>query len=213
MSSTAASSTATSTTAAAGIVPAVDAEERARRARVPLEMRRGLLGKMFAWYSRRNYGAMLEPGMAMSHNTRVLLADSLLELQIGRFTALDPMLRTLATTAVAVQIECSWCLDFGYLEAHHRGMDLAKISAVPRWQRSGIFTPTERRVLEYADAATATPPAVTDELAAQLRTELGDAAFVELTMMVAVENLRSRFNAALGLASQGFSEACRLPAR
>ena len=36
---------------------------------------------------------------------------------------------------------------------------------------------------------------------------------VELTMIVGVENLRSRFNSALGLASQGFSESCRVPNR
>jgi hypothetical protein len=31
-------------------------------------------------------------------------------------------------------------------------------------------------------------------------------------MMVAVENSRSRFNGALGLASQGFRDRCELPA-
>jgi len=55
---------------------------------------------------------------------------------------------------------------------------------------------------------TATPPTVTDELAAALREDLGDKAFVELTMMVAVENERSRFNSALGLKSQGFKDTC-----
>jgi hypothetical protein len=34
---------------------------------------------------------------------------------------------------------------------------------------------------------------------------------VELTMMVAIENERSRFNAAMGLASQGYSDVCELP--
>jgi hypothetical protein len=57
---------------------------------------------------------------------------------------------------------------------------------------------------------TATPPEVTDEMAEALRTELGDDAFVELTMMVAVENERSRFNNALGLTSQGFKDHCEL---
>ena len=37
------------------------------------------------------------------------------------------------------------------------------------------------------------------------------AAVVELTMMVAIENERSRFNAAMGLASQGYSDVCELP--
>ncbi len=65
--------------------------------------------------------------------------------------------------------------------------------------------------MAYAEAATATPPAVTDEMVAGLREELDDAALVELTMMVAVENTRSRFNSALGLHSQGFSDRCEVP--
>ena len=74
-----------------------------------------------------------------------------------------------------------------------------------------MFTDVERRVLEYAEAMTATPPQVTDEMAEALRADLGNDGLVELTMMVGVENLRSRFNSALGLASQGFSESCRVP--
>ena len=57
---------------------------------------------------------------------------------------------------------------------------------------------------------TATPPLVTDEMAEGLRTQLGNDGFVELTMMVAVENERSRFNSALGMTSQGFSDRCEL---
>jgi len=64
--------------------------------------------------------------------------------------------------------------------------------------------------MEYAEAMTATPPQVTDGLAESLRTQLGNDGFVELTMMVAVENERSRFNSALGLTSQGFSDRCEL---
>ena len=35
---------------------------------------------------------------------------------------------------------------------------------------------------------------------------------VELTAIVAVENLRSRINAALGLTAQGFRDQCEIPA-
>ena len=90
---------------------------------------------------------------------------------------------------------------------------MVKISAVPTWRTSSVFTDLERGVLEYAEAMTSTPPTATDDLVAALRSEIGDAALVELTMMIAVENLRSRVNAALGLASQGFSESCRVPLR
>jgi alkylhydroperoxidase family enzyme len=58
---------------------------------------------------------------------------------------------------------------------------------------------------------TSTPPTVTDEMVSGLVERLGEPALVELTQMVALENMRSRVNAAMGLRSQGFSAACELP--
>jgi hypothetical protein len=48
-------------------------------------------------------------------------------------------------------------------------------------------------------------------MVAGLRSRLDDAQLVELTMMVGVENLRSRVNGALGLSSQGFTDRCEIP--
>ncbi len=61
-------------------------------------------------------------------------------------------------------------------------------------------------------AARRTPLEVTDQLVAALVAALGEPAVVELAMMVAVENQRSRLNGGLGLVSQGFSsETCAVP--
>jgi hypothetical protein len=43
-------------------------------------------------------------------------------------------------------------------------------------------------------------------------THLSEAELVELTAIVAVENLRSRINSALGLTAQGFKDRCEIPA-
>ena len=72
-------------------------------------------------------------------------------------------------------------MDFGYFLAHAQGMDPQKLEQVPTWRTSDAFTPVERRVMEFAEAATATPPAVTDEMAQALRTDLGEDGLVELT--------------------------------
>ena len=82
---------------------------------------------------------------------------------------------------------------------------------VPRWRESDVFTPLERDVMEYAEAMSVTPPTVTDELSHRLQEALGVKAVVELTQLVALENMRSRFNSAAGLQSQGFSDVCELP--
>ncbi len=191
--------------------PAIPRHIRSARARIPLTEPRGLFDRLVAGYAKRRFGQVPDNLLAMSHNRRVLVTDARFEMSVARWKALNPQLKALAEMAAAVAIECSWCLDFGYHEAHSQGLDTVKIAAVPRWRTSEVFTPVERRVLEYAEAMTTTPPTATDQLVATLREDIGDAALVELTMMVAVENLRSRFNAALGLASQGFSESCRLP--
>jgi alkylhydroperoxidase family enzyme len=73
-----------------------------------------------------------------------------------------------------------------------------------------VFSPLEREVLAYAEAMTATPPTVSDEMVASLRTQLGDAALVELTAVVAFANFTTRPNIALGIESDGFAAACGL---
>jgi AhpD family alkylhydroperoxidase len=113
--------------------------------------------------------------------------------------------------AVASLIGCSWCLDFNYFKAHNEGLDEAKASEVPRWRESTVFTALERDVMEYAEAMSQTPPRVTDELSERLLKKLGAPALVELTAVVGFANSTTRSNTALGIESQGFSKACKVP--
>ncbi|WP_432476315.1 carboxymuconolactone decarboxylase family protein [Nocardioides sp. GXQ0305] len=179
--------------------------------RVPPAPIRGLYGRALEWYARRTYGEVPDNAYVLWHNRKVLRAIFGFEQKVARLDALDPHLQTFAQMASAGVIGCSWCLDFGYFLAHREGLDERKVREVPRWRESGVFTTLERDVMEYAEAMSATPPTVTDEMVAGLRDRLGDPAVVELTALVAIENERSRFNSAMGLASQGYSEVCELP--
>ncbi|MBT2364550.1 carboxymuconolactone decarboxylase family protein [Streptomyces sp. ISL-10] len=181
-------------------------------ARISLEPRRSLFLRAIEWYTRRTYGKALDPVRALGHHRRVLFTDLRLETSVAKWKALDEDLKALATMAAAASIGCSWCLDFGHWQNRTRGMDARKLHDVPVWRESDAYSPLERDVLEYAEAMTANPPEVTDELAERLCTALGEEAYVELTAMVAVENLRSRINSALGLTSQGFKDQCEVPA-
>jgi len=182
-------------------------------ARIPLDPPRTPIYRLTEWYSRRRFGAVAEPAAAMGHNPRVLLSNARAEMSVEKWHALDPTLKDLAQLAAAVSIGCSWCVDFGYWVTTSEGVDPAKMRDVPHWRDSDVYTELERQVLAYAEAVTATPPTVTDDMVAGLRRQLDDAQLVELTMMVAVENVRSRFNSALGLTSQGFRDRCEVPAQ
>jgi AhpD family alkylhydroperoxidase len=182
-------------------------------ARISLNPPRTLLYRCVEWYSRRLYGDMLDPGKALAHNSRVLLADLRFERAVAKLGALDPVLKELAVMTAAAAIGCSWCMDFGYWDARRLGMAPEKLRAVPAWrQHRDLFSEEELAVMEYAEAMCQAQPAVPDELAGKLLGLLGEAAMVELTFMVGVENLRSRVNSALGLHSQGFSDRCQVPA-
>lgn len=179
--------------------------------RIPKADLSTLRGRLVAAYSRRTYGQVADVVYVGMHHPQLMTAVFKFEQKVAKWDALDPNLKSFAQMASASMVGCSWCMDFGYFMAHNDRLDEAKVREVPRWRESDVFTATERRVLEYTEAMTATPPVVTDQMVDDLIGDLGVKAVVELTEMVALENLRSRFNCAAGLASQGFSDVCALP--
>lgn len=182
----------------------------ASKFRVPKAELKGAYGRLMAAYAKKTWGEIPDVAYAMFHNKKVTKAVFGFEGKVAKFDALDPNLKSYAQLASAAAIGCSWCLDFGYFLAHNDGLDLEKVREVPRWRESDAFTDLERDVLEYTEAMTATPPSVDDWMVEKLTDQLGPEAVVELTMMIAIENQRSRFNSAMGLASQGYSDRCEL---
>ncbi|HVA05735.1 MAG TPA: carboxymuconolactone decarboxylase family protein [Acidimicrobiales bacterium] len=182
-------------------------------AHVPLEHEaKGSIPRMARRYSTRKFGQVVDPVAAASHHSGVLVAMGALETAVEKgWKKLDPTLRWLAIQETAMLIGCSWCTDFGYYEGMNQGIDPVKVRAVGQWRESTLFTEKERAVLEYTEAATRAPADVSDDVAERLHAHFSDAEIVELAAWVALENFRSRFNAGLGLRSQGFSDRCEIP--
>jgi len=175
---------------------------RVPKAELPTELKENMI---------KQIGTVPESVEVLWHNPRVTQDNLEFGSKVGAWDVADASLRTFAHMAVAAQVGCSWCLDFGYFSAQNQDLDMAKASQVPRWRESEVFTPLERDVLEYAEAMTNTPPTVTDELSGRLLDELGPAAMVELTVVIAYANMTTRGNVANGVESQGFSAACPIP--
>lgn len=178
--------------------------------RIPKAEITGLYGALVKKMTKRMLGDTPEPLGVMWHNRQVLKAGLSYGQKVQKWDACDSSLKSYAHLAVMSLVGCSWCLDFGYFEAHNKGLDVAKAREVPAWRESDAFTPLERDVMEYAEAMSQTQPTVTDELSARLLTALGPAALVELTAYIAMANQASRTNIALGIESQGFSASCGL---
>ncbi|MEQ6902492.1 carboxymuconolactone decarboxylase family protein [Nocardioides sp. YIM 152588] len=178
--------------------------------RVPPKEITGLYGALVKRFATRMLGRVPESLGVMWHHQPVLRASMGLGQRIQRLDRCDAGLKAFAHMAVASYVGCSWCLDYNYFMAHHEGLDLDKAREVPRWRESTAFTPLEREVLGYAEAASQTPPTVTDEMVASLLDQLGPEALLELTTVIGFANLTTRSNIALGIESEGFAAACGL---
>jgi len=181
-----------------------------RSPRIPQAELSGIYGAMIKRMSRKMFGQVPEPVGVAWHNRKVLNFSFSVGRKAQKWDECDENLKSFAHMAVASLVGCSFCLDFGYFHAHNEGLDVMKAREVPGWRESGVFTPLERDVMEYAEAMTQTPPTVTDELSATLLRALGPPALVELTMFIALANLMARSNVAMGIESQEFSAACDL---
>lgn len=183
----------------------------ARTSRIPPAHISGPFGAIVKAMSRKKLGCVPESLGVLWHSRPVLMTTSRAGMKAAKWNACDEDLKSFAHMAVAAYVGCSACLDFGYYEASNAGLDLHKASQVPRWRESDVFTALERDVMAYAEAASDTPPSVTDDQSARLLEQLGPAGLVELTAWIAFANLAARMNISLGIESEGLSKACSIP--
>lgn len=177
-------------------------------ARIPAAPVTGLYGALVKKFAAKMFGSVPESIGVLWHHQPALKASMAFGQKLQKWDACDETLKTYAHMAVASLVGCSWCLDFNYFMARDKGLDLDKAREVPRWRESEVFSPLERRVLEYAEAASQTPPTVTDEMVEPLLAELGPAGLIELTDVIGFANMTTRSNTALGIESEGFAAAC-----
>jgi len=161
--------------------------------------------------ARKMLGQVPDSVGVMWHNPEVMKDLMTIGRKSEKWDALDPTLSTFARMATAAYVGCSFCLDLHYFLSHDQGLDEARAREVPRWRESDVFSPLERRVMEYAEAMCQMPPAVSDELSAALLDELGAPALLELTAKVGLMDATARMNIALGIRSAEFSASCGLP--
>lgn len=179
--------------------------------RIPATKVTGVYGAIVKFAARKMMGHVPDSIGVLWHNQAVMKDAMGIGRKVEGWRELAPDLASYAAMASAATVGCSFCLDFNYFMAHNNGLDETKVREVPRWRESSVFTALERRVMEYAEAASQTPPAVSDELSATLLGELGPAALVELAARVAFMNMTARMNVALGIHSEEFAAACGLP--
>ena len=167
----------------------------------------------FFWNQRRKYGQVLIPGLLWGRVPRLFAAVAILYGVLDRRKSpLDPVLRSLVTVRVSQINWCRFCVDINSASLVERSGSTEKVLALEEWQGSDLFSEEERLALEYSEAITFSDRQVTDELVERLKAVFDEETIVELTGLIAFQNLSSKFNSAMDVAPQGFCQVPGLPA-
>ena len=159
----------------------------------------------FFWSQRRKYGAVLDSALAWARAPKLFLGVALLYGMIDRRSSpIEPALRSLVTVRVSQINWCRFCVDLNTATLLQRGASQAKVEALEQWRESELFDERERAVLDYAEAMTFSEREVGEGTMKRLKDYFDGDAIVELTGLIAFQNMSSKFNSALGVPAQGF---------
>lgn len=191
--------------------------------RIPgIAAREGGIGTRIAYFlTRRDLSRitgrtperMLEPIEMYAHVPGLLRAYGRLEQATGKLGATHHRYMALAAMKTASMVTCEYCIDLGSQIFRQLGLTDQELLDLPSYKDSPLFDETDRMVIDYAVGITTTPAEVPDELFAKLKDRFSDAQLVELTHMIAMENMRGRFGIGLDIRAAGFSEGmvCAIP--
>ena len=162
----------------------------------------------FFWNQRRKYGAVLDSALTWARAPRLFLGVAFLYGMIDRARSpIDPALRSLIVVRVSQINLCRFCVDLNTATLLKCGISVAKIESLENWRESPLFNLRERAALDYAEAMTRSDQQL-DDVFGRLRDHFDDDAIIELTGLIAFQNMSSKFNSAVGIPAQGF---CRVP--
>jgi alkylhydroperoxidase family enzyme len=173
----------------------------------------GPLVRFLHLLSRRKVGRDVDPVAVYGVLPALLIGYGALEQATGRQHRVPERLKALAELKAAALVNCEFCCDIGSSLAREAGIGEAQILALPHYRESSEFGDVERLVLDYASAMSRTPAQVDDGLFARMRAHFDERQLVELTNVIALENMRARFNSAFDMTPAGFSEGmvCVVP--
>lgn len=168
----------------------------------------------YPWYlkllfklQRKKFGVVLTPSLLWGFTPLQSLIFTLFYVAITRRKcSIAPELRSLAMVRVAQVHGCHFCVDLNALILNQNTNDLEKYFQLAEWKNSSRFSTLEKTVLAYAEAMTQTESQVSEELMNSLKTFLNPTQIIELTGIIAYQNMSARFNSALNIPPQGLCQ-------
>ena len=168
-----------------------------------------LLTRLILFLQRKKFGFDLNPTKAWGIVPRLMLGmNFFFKLISSKKSRIDASLRTLISVRISQINNCEFCVDMNsHLFFESKG-ETEKINQLKSWQANNLYSAREQVALEYAETVTITGRIVTPELQTKLLQQFKKEEIIELTAIIAYQNLSSKFNSALDIKPNGF---CDIP--
>ena len=170
-------------------------------ARLPLWLR------CFFHQQKKKYGQILQPALVWSRRPLLFTAFTSFWAAINRRSSpLPAELRQLVQSYVAKLTWCQFCLDLCAMPLFNKPDTRAKLEALDHWETSPLFSTSERAALNWTRAMSGAGCQTNDALHERLQRYYSEQQIMELTALVAFQNMSARFNAALDIPAQGLCQ-------
>lgn len=169
------------------------------------------------WLARRLTGKDPLPGRLLAWAPKAAFTVGLFEAAAPHGPKdLDTRVLAIARIVASAVAGCPFCVDMNAATWQRAQLTVDELKALLAVDEAGwtTFAPRELAAARYAQALSATPVVVDDELRAQLTTHFSAKELVVLAHTIAQVNYWSRFNQGLGVPAAGFFDesVCALPA-
>lgn len=142
------------------------------------------------------------PNSILTMQRRPAIAKAFIELNraVTEPISISSELKRIIGYMTSLTAGCRYCQAHLALGSSRFGAADEKIQAVWEFRSSPLFTESERAALEFAQAASSVPNAVTPEIENELKKHWDDDAIVEILAEVALMGFLNRWNDSMGTA-------------
>ena len=166
-----------------------------------------LFTRIILLFQKMKFGFDLNPTKAWGTIPRLMFGvNFLFKLISNKKSGIDASLRTLISVRISQINNCEFCVDMNsHLFFESKG-ETKKIDQLKSWKGNSIYSASEQIALEYAETITITGRNVTEDLQKRLLQNFKKKEIIELTAIIAYQNLSSKFNSALNIKPNGFCD-------
>lgn len=165
--------------------------------------------RIIFWMQTRKYGTPLQSAMLWAKSPILFFTLSMMYQALIRSNSpVSDVLRSMILIRVSQINGCHFCIDLNTHIALNKMLNEEKIINLLHWQSSTIYNKADKIALEYTEAVTNNSK--TTSLRKELSNYYSEKEIIEITSIIAFQNMSTKFNNALDVKPQGF---CNLSKR